>query len=170
MKSCPYLTKLLWYSGNNNINKSSYIYWTLLYNTESDWSLSLVPGREIRNSWKFLSDKSVFVTLGRNPGIRHGWLVGGPWLVSWSNQHEGWSCWKDQPWIMNHESYGQWFSQLSLRNCYRARACAKEVREPNSDSRCLQQSQGLFAGHQTRRRGCTCSKDPNSLTAFRQGF
>ena len=43
-------------------------------------------------------------------------------------------------------------------------------RKPNSDSGCLQQSKGLFAGCQARRTGNSCSKDPNSPMAFRQGF
>ena len=36
--------------------------------------------------------------------------------------------------------------------------------------RYLQQSQGLFAGHQARRMGSSCSKDLNSPMAFKQGF
>ena len=43
-------------------------------------------------------------------------------------------------------------------------------RKSNSDSECLQQSKGLFAGCQARRTGSSCSKDPDSLMAFRQGF
>ena len=43
-------------------------------------------------------------------------------------------------------------------------------RKPNSDSRCLRQSKGLFAGRQASRMGSLCSKDPNSRMAFRQGF
>ena len=47
--------------------------------------------------------------------------------------------------------------------CYWARACVPAVQKAKSNSRYLQQSQGLFAEH-------SCSKELNPLLAFRQVF